>query len=99
MVASVDGVHECAVIGAAGEGGLTELVACVVGVSGEADALRERIERACADGLPRFKRPKRLAFLESLPRTATGKLQRFALHEKIGVRPAHGLTERCGQDP
>ena len=91
VVAAVDGVRECAVIGAAGEGGLTELVACVVCVSGEAAALRERIERACADGLPRFKRPKRLAFLESLPRTATGKVQRFALHERIGIRPPHGV--------
>ena len=85
VVAAVDGVHECAVVGAAAESGLTELVACVVCTPGDSDALRERIERACADGLPRFKRPKRIAFLESLPRTATGKVQRFALRERIRI--------------
>ena len=85
VVAAVDGVHECAVVGAPGESGLMELVACVVCRTGNADALHDRIARACADSLPRFKRPKRIAFLESLPRTATGKVQRFALRERFSI--------------
>jgi acyl-coenzyme A synthetase/AMP-(fatty) acid ligase len=58
-----------------------ELVACVVSAPGEEDAVRQRIEDACAERLPRFKRPKRVVFFASLPRTATGKLQRFVLRD------------------
>jgi 2-aminobenzoate-CoA ligase len=32
-----------------------------------------------AKTLPRFKRPQRVHFMEALPRTATGKVQRFKL--------------------
>ena len=83
VVAGVDAVRECAVVGAAGESGLIELVACVVATAGDVERLRERIDRACAEALPRFKRPKRIVVLDALPRTATGKLQRFVLRDAI----------------
>jgi acyl-coenzyme A synthetase/AMP-(fatty) acid ligase len=88
VIAAVAGVRECAVIGCAGESGLMELVACVVSLPGEEEAVGLRIERACAEGLPRFKRPKRVAFLASLPRTPTGKVQRFVLRDlaRMGTR-------------
>ncbi len=38
---------------------------------------------ACEQKLPRFKRPKWIRSLEELPRTATGKVQRFKLRELI----------------
>ena len=85
VIAAVAGVHECAAIGCAGESGLMELVACVVSAPGEEEGVRQRIERACAERLPRFKRPKRVAFLASLPRTATGKVQRFVLRDLARV--------------
>jgi benzoate-CoA ligase family protein len=81
VVLGVDGVRECGVVGAAGAGGLTEVVACVVTADAE-DAIRARIAAAC-ECLPRFKRPKRIVVFEALPRTATGKLQRFALREAV----------------
>ena len=34
-----------------------------------------------AKNLPRFKRPQRIHFMDSLPRTATGKVQRFKLRQ------------------
>jgi len=83
VVAGVDAVRECAVVGAAGDSGLIELVACVVATAGDVERLRERIDRACAEALPRFKRPKRIVVLDALPRTATGKLQRFVLRDAI----------------
>jgi len=83
VVAGVDGVQECAVVGAAGDSGLIELIACVVATAGDVERLRERIDRACAEALPRFKRPKRIVVLDALPRTATGKLQRFVLRDVI----------------
>ncbi len=88
VVAAVEGVHECAVVGVPGESGLTELVACTVSASPELDPIREQIERTCAESLPRYKRPKRILFVPSLPRTATGKIQRFALRNEIAARAA-----------
>ena len=85
VIAAVAGVRECAVIGCAGESGLMELVACVVSLPGEEEAVGLRIERACAEGLPRFKRPKRVVFFASLPRTAIGKVQRFVLRDLARV--------------
>src|SRR5207249_1749553 len=78
-------VPGCEVIGCAGESGLMELVACVVSLPGEEEAVGERVERACAEGLPRFKRPKRVVLFASLPRTATGKVQRFVLRDLARV--------------
>ena len=85
VVQAVDGVRECGVIGAAGDGGLTEVVACVVSADAE-DAVRARIAAAC-ERLPRHQRPKRVVLLEALPRTPTGKLQRFALRDAVLVLP------------
>ena len=34
-----------------------------------------------AKNLPRFKRPQRIHFMDALPRTATGKVQRFKLRQ------------------
>lgn len=39
--------------------------------------------QACERGLPRHKRPKWIRMVPELPRTATGKLQRFRLRELI----------------
>ncbi|MGH7820651.1 MAG: benzoate-CoA ligase family protein [Candidatus Binatia bacterium] len=80
VVAAVEGVRECAVVGKFGESGLTELVACVV--AAEHEGIGARIDAACAANLPRFKRPKRVVLLDALPRTATGKVQRFLLRER-----------------
>jgi acyl-CoA synthetase (AMP-forming)/AMP-acid ligase II len=39
--------------------------------------------QACERSLPRHKRPKWVRMVPELPRTATGKLQRFRLRELI----------------
>lgn len=84
VLLAVEGVRECGVVGAAGEGGLTEVVACVVSADPE-DAICARIAAAC-EHLPRYKRPKRIVIVEALPRTPTGKLQRFALRDAVPAR-------------
>ncbi|MGH7899098.1 MAG: benzoate-CoA ligase family protein [Candidatus Binatia bacterium] len=85
VIHTVAGVRECGVVGVPGTSGLTELVACVVTIAGATD-VTEKIERACVERLARHKRPTRIQFLETLPRTATGKLQRFRLRETLGPR-------------
>ena len=47
----------------------------------EAEILAE-----AAKALPRFKQPKRVHFMDQLPRTATGKVQRFKLRQLSKVR-------------
>jgi benzoate-CoA ligase family protein len=86
VIAAVAGVRECAVVGTPNTSGLTELVACVARDPAGGEDLRARIEAACRAALPRFKQPKRILFLEALPRTATGKVQRFALREQSAIR-------------
>jgi len=83
VILSVPGVRECGVVGTAAEGGLVEVAACVVAASADVDDLPARIDIVCGERLPRFKRPKRIVVLDALPRTPTGKLQRFALRELV----------------
>ena len=49
-------------------------------VSAEAEA-----RSLCQDSLPRFKQPRRYIFINELPYTATGKVQRFKLREQLGA--------------
>ncbi|HJU20000.1 MAG TPA: benzoate-CoA ligase family protein [Stellaceae bacterium] len=79
-----DGVLEAAVVGAADESGLVRPKAFVVTSPGTAagprlaDALSEHVRSL----LPPFKCPRWFAFIDELPKTATGKIQRFKLREE-----------------
>jgi len=68
-----------------GDVGLQQVFGKDVAFQQELIVHRQRVERACAEGLPRFKRPKRVVFFASLPRTATGKVQRFVLRDLARV--------------
>jgi len=43
--------------------------------------LAEQLKAFARDHLAEYKRPRWVAFLEELPKTATGKLQRYKLRE------------------
>jgi 2-aminobenzoate-CoA ligase len=74
-------VQECGVVGAPDEGRGTVVRAYVVAKPGiEADAalakaLQEHVKQVIAP----YKYPRSVVFVDRLPRTETGKLQRFAL--------------------
>lgn len=76
-------VEEAAVVGLADEHGLDKPVACVV-TSGDVTA--EELVLWCRDGLASFKRPRHVIFLDQLPKTATGKIQRFKVRELVAER-------------
>ena len=60
-----------------------ERLAMFIATRGEtADALAAA-GRVCEEKLPRFKRPKWIRAVAELPRTATGKIQRFKLRELL----------------
>lgn len=74
-------VQEAAVVGRKDDDGLIKTVACVVlrdGKKGSAELATE-LEHFILERLPVFKRPHRIEFFSELPKTATGKLQRYRL--------------------
>jgi len=73
-------VAEAACVPVPDADGLERLALFVTASSDAAAALREAQE-ACERLLPRHKRPKWVRAVDELPRTATGKVQRFKLRE------------------
>jgi len=77
-------VAEAAVVGAADAGGLVKAFAFVVAKNGaHGERLGDELAALSADRLPPHQRPRRIALVDELPRTATGKLQRFVLKELV----------------
>ena len=74
-------VKEVAVIGVPDEK-WGELVTGLVVTDGTAVTQEELIAH-CRESLAGYKCPKRIEFVDELPRTATGKLQKFKLREKF----------------
>ena len=74
-------VQEVAVVFRKDEDELPKPVACIVtrnGAAGTPELARE-LQEFVLSRLPVFKRPHRIEFLPELPKTATGKIQRFRL--------------------
>jgi benzoate-CoA ligase family protein len=86
-LAGHDAVQECAVIGREDADALVKPMAFVVlraGVAATpelAAALQEFVRARLAD----YKRPRWVRFLDDLPKTATGKIQRFKLRADAGA--------------
>ena len=55
-----------------------------------ARASAEELVRFCRERMAHFKAPKSVEFVESLPKTATGKIQKYVLRER--VRTAQGAA-------
>lgn len=78
-------VSECGVIGAADtERGqvVTAVVVLKPGHTGDA-AMAEVLQQFVKETIAPYKYPRRIVFADTLPRTETGKLQRFKLHGLI----------------
>ncbi len=78
---SVPGVSEAIVVGAHDEDGLVRLTMFLVASDGGDDTLQKQVQDKLLTTLSRYKCPRRIVFLESIPRTATGKARRFRLRE------------------
>ncbi len=75
-------VLECAVVGRADADGLVRPCAYVVpaaGRSGDAVTLAAELATLADERLAPYKRPRWVEFVSELPRTSTGKIQRFKL--------------------
>ena len=79
-------VAECAVIGIADDsrGQIVEAhVVLVSGVAGD-DAARQRLQDHVKATIAPYKYPRSVVFVDALPKTQTGKIQRFRLREAQG---------------
>ncbi len=80
-------VAEVAVVGVIDPNGLTKPLAFVViqTDAGPTPALAEELQQFVHSRLSGFKCPTEIKFLDALPKTATGKIQRFRLRKPAGV--------------
>jgi len=81
-VHDIDAIAEAACVNLMDADGFERLALFVV-ARGESRAAIDAAEAACAARLPRHKRPKWIRAVAELPRTATGKMQRFKLREQF----------------
>ena len=81
------GIAEAAVIGVPDADGLDKPVACVVPKPGTHLDANEVIT-FCRAGLAAFKRPRAVLELAELPKTTSGKVQRFRLRDLAADHPA-----------
>jgi benzoate-CoA ligase len=76
-------VLECAVVGMLDSDGLTKTKAYVVLKSGRT-ADEDELKSFVKERLAAYKYPRFIEFIGELPKTATGKIQRFRLRDRDG---------------
>ncbi len=81
MLMTHPAVMQCAVIGLPDNTWGEMVTAVIVRFSGR-DATEEEIIAFSRDRIAHFKAPKKIFFVDSLPMTPTGKVQKFLLVEK-----------------
>ncbi len=80
-----DAVLECGVVGHEDRDGLVKPKAFVVLRAGAAGSpeLANELQQFVRERLAAYKRPRWVEFVEALPKTATGKIQRFRLRARV----------------
>jgi benzoate-CoA ligase len=93
VLISHESVSEAAVVSAIDEDGLATALAYVVIRQGEPSAaLGDDICRFAGERLPKYKVPSRIEFINEMPRTSTGKIQRYKLRAE-GPRSRSGGSD------
>ena len=52
-------------------------------VESDSGQFEQELRALAGESLPRFKQPRRYVFVNELPYTATGKIQRFKLRQQL----------------
>ena len=76
------GVRECAVLAIENEDGLTAIEAFVVLEDDDDDDMAAELKRYCKHELAPHKYPSRIEFMDELPKTGQGKIDRRRLRER-----------------
>lgn len=88
-------VVQAAVVGAPDSNGLDKPMAVVVV---DSDASESDLISWCREGLAHFKAPRHVLFVDDLPKTATGKLQRFKVRELLAASSEAGVHSSSDQN-
>ncbi|MEO7058225.1 MAG: AMP-binding protein, partial [Lapillicoccus sp.] len=92
-------VLEAAVVGVPDADGLDKPVAVVV-ASATASVGADELVQWCRDGLAHFKAPRQVVFVDELPKTATGKMQRYKVRQLFAVQaPVEAPVEAPSRTP
>jgi acyl-coenzyme A synthetase/AMP-(fatty) acid ligase len=77
-------VLEAAITGRTDDADLVKPAASVVLIDASAESadLKDELRKLCREGLAPYKYPRWIEFVDDLPKTATGKIQRFKLREQ-----------------
>jgi hypothetical protein len=65
----------------------------------DSNMIYQKVRDKLLDTLSKYKCPRRIVFLEAIPRTATGKARRFQLRSWIAGHFMPRLCRRLGLDP
>jgi benzoate-CoA ligase len=82
-------VSRAAVVEGLDDSGLSCVCAFIV-ASDKPQGVEAELRELCEKSLPRFKQPRRYIFVQELPYTATGKIQRFKLRDQLRAQRASG---------
>ncbi|MBW1802859.1 MAG: long-chain-fatty-acid--CoA ligase [Deltaproteobacteria bacterium] len=88
VIASHPSVREVAVIGIPDERLQEEIMAVIAPVKGEMPSEKDII-RLCEENLARFKKPRHMAFVDELPKNASGKILKRELKKAYGSSSIH----------
>ncbi len=90
----VPGILEAAAVGVKNSEGLVRLVLFLVAEQSGSEVLEEAVRQHILSSLSVYKCPRAFIFVDTVPRTATGKIQRFLLR-KLGddMQMESGLVE------
>ena len=79
-------VAEAAVIGIPDEM-RGEIIAAVVVLKKKGTATEQELKHFCLERITNYKVPKQVIFLDSLPRTASGKIDKESLRRRLSIPP------------
>jgi benzoate-CoA ligase family protein len=96
--ASIPGIADAIVVGSEDEDGLVRLSLFLVAPDGGSDRLQRLVQEKLLDTLSKYKCPRRILFIDAIPRTATGKARRFRLRQWLSARLLPRLMHALGID-
>lgn len=96
---AVPGIAEAIVVGCEDEDGLVRLNMFLVAPAGGDDELQRQVQERLLATLSKYKCPRRILFIDAIPRTATGKARRFRLRQWLTGRFLQRLMRALNVDP
>jgi len=64
-----------------------EVVGAVVVVKKGEIATEQEVKRVCLENFASYQVPKQIIFMDSLPRTASGKIDKASIRERLSIPP------------